>query len=442
MAAGRQTPPVLAPLLRPDFRLFFAGRTISLLGTSMAPVALAFAVLDAAHRAGDLGVVFAARVLPMVFVLLGGAVADRFSRRTVLALASLGSALTQGTVATVLLTGHYRLAVVAAAEFVAGVLDGFASPALRGVLPQLVDPPLLRQANALLSGTRNATKVLGPSLSGLLVVAVGSAPAIAFDAATYLVAAVLVARVRLAAPVRAERSTLLADVRTGWTAFRSIPWVWPVTLAFGFANLVQAGTWGVLGPLLTRQVAGTATWGFMLSTRGAGMLVCSALMYRIVVRHLLRLGQATSALFALPLVALGLHAHAPWLVATAFLAGMGSALGGIAWDTSLQEHVPGDVLSRVVSYDELLSYLAIPIGALAVGPLSDASGGFAVATASGLLFTVLALCPLASRAVRDLPSGSGTRRSSPTTWTPGTGPTRRRPGSSGPPRTVRTPGRS
>lgn len=188
-----------APLTHTGFRVFLAARLVSLLGSSMAPVALAFAVLDASGSAGDLGVVLAAHMLPLLALLLvGGAVADRFPRRTVLVAANLGSALTQGAVAALLLTGHYSLPAVAGLELLNGALAAFTTPALRGVLPQLVDKSQLRQANSALATTRNLTKILGPGLGGLLVVAAGSGPAIAFDAATYLIAAGLFLRLPLA----------------------------------------------------------------------------------------------------------------------------------------------------------------------------------------------------------------------------------------------------
>ena len=405
-------------LRQADFRWFFTGQLVSLLGTSMAPVALAFAVLNASGSTGDLGVVLAARMLPMlVFLLVGGATADRFPRRTVLVAANLGSALTQGAVAGLLLTGHYSLPLVAALEFLNGVLAAFTTPALRGVVPQLVGQARVRQANSLLGSMRNATKIFGPSLSGVLVVAVGGGPAIAFDALTYLIAVGCLARLSLTDPLPAAEgartTSLLTDIRDGWREFRRIPWLWPVSATFCLMNLVQTGTWQILGPELTKQVSGEATWGFVLSARGLGLLVMSALMYRLAVKHLLRLGQLMIALGALPLLALGARLHTPWLIAAAFVAGLGSSVCAIGWDTSLQEHVPTRLLSRVSSCDDLLSYVAIPIGQLGVGPLASAFGGFRVTTATGIVYLAAALLPLASPAVRRLPHAHQARAGQP-----------------------------
>lgn len=388
-----------------DFRWFFAGQLVTLLGSSMAPVALAFAVLDASGGTGDLGIVLAARMMPLlVFLLVGGAAADRLSRRTVLVVTNLGAALTQGGVAALLLTGHYALLPVAALEVLNGILAAFTSPALCGILPDLVARARLRQANALLGAVRNGTKIFGPGLSGVLVVVTGSGLALAFDAATCLLAAGCLARLPLATcAATPRRGGLLSDIRDGWREFGRIRWVWLGALSFFVINLVQTGTWQILGPALTQKISGKAMWGLVLSVRGIGLLVMSALMYRLVVGHLLRLGQLMSALGALPLLALGAHLNAPWLIAGAFLAGLGFAASGIGWDTSLQEHVPARVLSRVSSCNDLLSYLAIPVGQLCVGPLARTVGVFRVTMTAGIISVVASVIPLFFAEVRRLP---------------------------------------
>lgn len=385
----------------------------------MAPVALAFAVLDASARVGDLGLVLAARMLPMLgFLLIGGVVADRLPRGLVLVTAHLGAALTQGVTAVLLLTGHYSPWSLAALGLLNGVLGAFASPALRGLVPELVAKRELQRANALLGTVRNGTKVFGPVLAGVLVVAVGGGVAIAVDALGYLLAAVFLARIpapsgRNLSPARRHpspgRRHLGHELREGWDAFWHTPWLWPVTLAFCAVNLVNAGSWQVLGPRLTADLSSPATWGLVLSVRGAGMLVGSSLLYRLTVRRFLLWGQLAVVLNALPLLALGTRLSVPWLAAASFVAGVGLAVSAIAWETSLHEHVPTRVLSRVAAYDDLFSYLAIPVALLAVGPLSHGFGAHQVTTVSGLLFVAIALLPLAAPAVRRLPRATPER---------------------------------
>ncbi|MGW4379043.1 MFS transporter [Kitasatospora sp. NPDC004531] len=394
---------MLPPLLHHSgFRWFFTGRAISLLGSAMAPVALAFAVLDGSGRAADLGVVLALRTLPLLaFLLLGGAVADRLPRRTVLLTTHLGAGLTQGLVAGLLLTGHYALGPVAALEFLNGLLTAFISPALVGVLPELVPRDQLRPANALLGIVGNGSKVFGPALAGLLVAGAGPGWAVAGDALSYLPAALCLSRLP-AGRIAARRTALLPQLRAGWAAFRGTRWIWWTTWSYCATNLLLTGPWQILGP----QLSGPALWGALLAARGAGLLLAGAALYRLALPRLLAAGQLAGLVLPLPLLALGLHAPFPWVLAAALAAGLGSALAATAWDTSLQEHLPSAVLSRVAAHADVFSYLAIPLGQLACGPLATHYGPTAVATIAALAQTAPALLPLLARSVRTLPHGA------------------------------------
>lgn len=396
------TPRALPSTFAPPFRRFFLGRLVSLLGSAMSPVALALAVLTASGRPGDLGIVLAAQIVPQLALLLvGGAVADRCSRRTVLVVANLGAGLTQGAVAVVLITGRYDLPVVAGLELANGALNAFASPALRGIVPELVAPDELQRANALLASSRNAGKILGPTVAGLLVAGAGGGWAIAIDAFSYLAAAGLLVRLPVST-VAVRREHLLVGIRDGWREFRGIQWVWIVTLACGVINLVNVGPWQVLGPQLTSRLAGTAMWGVVLSVRAIGLLVTSVAMYQVTLRRPLRAGLAAGAFGGLALVALGLGADVPVLLAGALVAGMGFTALDIAWDTALQRRVPHDVLSRVSSYNDLLSYATTPVSQLLIGPVAEHWGAAPTAFWCGIAFAAAALLPLAARSVRDL----------------------------------------
>lgn len=395
-----------AVLFTGPFRGFFLGRLVSLLGSAMTPVALAIAVLSASGRPGDLGIVLAAQLVPnLALLLVGGAVADRLPRRLVLVVANLGAGLTQGAVAAVLLGGHYDLPLLAGIEVVNGALQAFTSPALRGILPELVAPQHLQRANAVLAGAANATRILGPTVAGLVAASVGGGWAIAVDALSFLVAATVLARLRLdARPVVAAKQGLLADLRDGWHVFRRIRWVWVTTVAFFVINLVNTGPWQILGPLLTTRRGGAAAWGLVLSVRAIGLLVASVLLSRVVPRRPLLAGHLAGAVGGLGLVGLGLGLSVPWVVACAFVAGLGFATLGITSDTAIQQHVPPDVLSRVGAYSDLLSYTAIPVGQLLVGPAAAYWGGAPVALCCGLGFGAASLAVVAVRDVRELPA--------------------------------------
>jgi MFS family permease len=184
--------------------------------------------------------------------------------------------------------------------------------------------------------------------------------------------------------------------------FRSLTWVWAGSLAFAGINFVQAGVWGVLGPVIAQDTIGAGAWGLVLSASAVGFLVSSIVMYRLTVTHLLRAGQVCAVLGAAPLLLLGLGAPVPVLIAGAFLSGAGTGIYGIAYETSMQEHIPGDSLSRVASIDNFGSLVTVPLGQLAVIPVAAAFGDAQVAVAGGIGYAAVALLVLAVRPVREL----------------------------------------
>jgi MFS family permease len=395
----------LAPLRDRRFRLLFTGRAVSMLGSSMAPVALAFAVLDISDSAAVLGIVLAARSIPMVaFMLLGGVVADRFSRSLVLQVSHLLSALTQGAVAVLLLTGSAEIWSLVVLEALNGTVTAFTFPALNSVVPAVVDRSLLQQANALLALSRNGLYVVGPTVATALVVTVGSGWALAVDALTWLVAAGCMGLLRVPAVGRQQPTSVLHDLRVGWGEFTSRTWVWLVVVSVGVMNVIIAGVWVTLGPVIAKDSFGIGPWGWVLSAQSFGLLVMTVLLTRVSLRRPLLAGMVGLLLTALPMLVLGIDPEVVPLVLLSFAAGAGMEVFGIGWSTALQEQVPEEVLSRVFSYDALGSFVAIPVGQLLAGPLAQWLGTREVAVGGAVLYAVVAAATLLSRSVRELSS--------------------------------------
>ncbi|MDF1606449.1 MFS transporter [Nocardioides sp. YIM 152315] len=395
----------LAPLREPRFRWYFLSRLVNLAGTTMAPVALAFAVLEVDDSAGSLGLVLAAHSIPqVVFLLFGGVVADRLGRTLVIQVSNVGAAVSQALLATLLLTGHAELWHFVALSAVNGTLSAMSMPAMAGIVPALVPREQLQQANVLISMSRSALAILGPSVSAALVVTVGPGWALAVDAATWLAAAMLLAPIRL--PARARTGTdpsLLRELVEGWQFFRRTTWLWVVVLAFGVLNAIHAGGLDTLGPVLAKDTdIGAHGWGLIMSAQAVGLFLMTLLLLRIPLRRPLFSGMLGVAFFGLPLVVMGLHPQTAWVMAAAFVAGMGIELFGLGWNLAMQEHVPDEMLSRAYSYDMLGSFVAIPVGQLAFGPLAAAFGIRDVLLAGGLVYLAVALLTLTSRSVREL----------------------------------------
>jgi MFS family permease len=394
----------LGPLAERQFRLLFAGRTISVLGNAIAPIALAFAVLDLTGSKSDLGFVLAARALPQVlFILVGGIWADRLKRNQVMVASNILSGASQALLAALLLTGTAQLWMLIALAAANGVSSAFFFPASVGIVPQTVPVPMLQNANALLRLGLNATTIVGSAIGGILVAATSPGTAIAVDSATFFLGALLIGLMSLPAGLQMEGSHFLAELAEGWREFRSRTWLWAIVLQFGVMNALTVGSESVLGPTVAKQsLGGAAGWGLILTCESAGFVLGGLLQLRLQPRRLLlvatlgvMLGSGFSAALAVPLP----------LVAVCFfalLAGIGVEAFGVNWDTAIQQEIPGDKLSRVSSYDALGSYVLIPVGLAVAGPIADAIGTSTTLYAVAVMNIVAALAVLSVRQVRTL----------------------------------------
>lgn len=393
-----------APLRERRFAWFYAARFVSTAGSMMAPVALAFAVLGITHSASALGYVLAARTTPLVlFLLFGGVVADRFPRALVMQVSNLLSGLTQALVAYLFISGTADLWMVIVLEAVNGTVSAFSFPAMTSIVPQLVPRTHLGQTNALLSVSRGALSILGPTVAAGLVVTVGAGWAIAVDACTWLVAAACMSRIRIPGrPKGAAGGSMLRELREGWSVFAGTTWLWAVVLAFGVLNAISAGAWFTLGPTLADRTFGPAGWGYVLSAESLGLLLMTVVVLRVGFRFPLRAGMLGMCLGAVPLLVLGLHPAVAPLVVVAFLAGAGTEVFSIGWSLAMQENIDEALLSRAYSYDALGSFVAMPVGQVLYGPLGDALGYRPVLVVSGLVFGAVCLLTLTSRSVRNL----------------------------------------
>lgn len=412
------TSEALAPLRERNFRLYFSSRVVNLLGSLMAPVALAFAVLEISDSPTALGVVLAAHSIPMVvFLLAGGVLADRFGRTLVIQSSNVLAGLTQLAIAFLVISGTAEIWHLVVLTAVNGVAAAAALPALASVLPQLVPRAQLQQANVLVSMARSGLSVVGPTVSSLIVVGVGPGWALAVDGLAYLGAAALLAPIRLPRPVRAVGGSAIRDLREGWGYFRSTTWLWVVVLAFSVICAVHQGGFFTLGPVLAKDTAiGERGWGLILSAEALGLLVTGFVLLRVRLERPLFWGMLGTVLYAAPLVALGLTDSLLLVVLAAFVAGAGIEVFGLGWQLAMQENVPDDMLSRAFSFDALGSFAAIPLGQLLAGPLALAFGLQPVMLVAGLALAGVALLTLLSPSVRDL------QRAEPATGVPATAP--------------------
>ncbi len=247
----------LGALRERDFRLLFAGTTITTIGDRLAGIALAFAVLDIAS-ATALGLVFAVRQgVQALVVVAGGVLSDRIPRNLVLVGASLVQGAAQAATAACVLGDIGGVAAIVALQAVYGLGLGLVLPAEVGLVPQTVSRARLQQANALQGLSRNMIGVLGPAIGGAVVVASSPGVALAFDAVSFLVCAGLLRRIRVTARDATTSPGFVHELREGWQEFTSRTWLWASVVLFGIGNVAFAG-WIVLGPAVADERLGGA----------------------------------------------------------------------------------------------------------------------------------------------------------------------------------------
>ena len=265
----------MTPLRVRNFRLLFAGRTISFFGTNLVPIALAFAVLDLTGSATDTGLVFAARTLAQISTLLvGGVIADRLPRQLVMIGSDTTNLAVQAVMGGLLVTHHASLWELVALQLVGGAATAFHSPASSGLVPQTVPPELLRQANSYMGIARYSANILGAAVGGVLVATIGSGWALLLDGATYATSAALLGAMALPAAARTAAATnFLGELREGWHAFTGHTWVWLLTLWISLYFLVTYAPFFVLGPYVARlDYHGPRSWAFVVTGEAIGAL--------------------------------------------------------------------------------------------------------------------------------------------------------------------------
>ena len=358
-----------------EYRLFFLGQAVSLLGDGMVNVALAFAVLDLTGSASALGLVLAARMLPLVgFLLAGGVMADRLPRRTVMVAADLVRVASQGAIAALLIAGVAQVWQLAALSAVTGSATAFFNPASTGLMPAVVSSGRLQQANALRGLAMAVGQIAGPAVAGVLVAGAGAGWALAVDAGTFAVSVAFLVRLHVPAMERLVVRSPLADLREGWDTFRSLTWLWTFVAAATIGNFVSAAS-GVLGPLVAKESLGGATaWALIVSALGVGSLAGGVLALHVRPRRPMLMATLPLYLFAAPLAMLALELPAVYIAAVSLLSGAGLMISNTVWETTLQRHVPAEALSRVSSYDWFGSLAFQPLGFAIWGPVAELNG--------------------------------------------------------------------
>jgi MFS family permease len=381
----------LARLLRyRDFRWLWLSQSASVVGDRIVVVAMALFVIGRTGSATDLGLVLAAQSLPLVgFLAVGGVWADRLPRHRVMFATDLTRFTLHALVAVLIFSGAVEIWQLVVIEALFGTAEAFFRPAASGLVPQTVPEPEIQRANALLTMSENVGEFVGPALATLLVLGAGAGSAFALDAATFLVSAACLTQVR---PRRREvasadsglatslaAASVWAEVREGFAEVRSRSWVWGTLAAFCVALFAGLAPWFVLGPIVAREQYGhTAVYGVVSAALGAGTIAGSVVGINWRPRYPMRLAMLAMLVWPVAAILFAAGVTLAFVLPVAGLAGVGIALFNVWWLTALAERIPPDKLSRVTSYDWMVSLGLLPLGYVLAGPLSARLGAVAV----------------------------------------------------------------
>ncbi|MER7023776.1 MULTISPECIES: MFS transporter [Streptomyces] len=360
-----------------NYTILTTATVVSGLGHAGALIAAAFAVLGAGGSATDVGLVAAARTVPLVALLLvGGALADRLPRHRVMVAANALSCLSQGGFALLVLTGDPQLWQMAALAALGGAGQAFFGPASEGMVLASVSGEHASRAFAVYRMGMNGANIGGAALGGALIAAVGPGWVLAADAAAFACAGALRAFLDVSGvPPRTGDGGMVRALRDGWQEVISRPWLWSVVVQFSVVNAVIAAAEAVYGPLVAdAHLGGPGPWGVALGAFGAGTVAGALLMTRYRPRRLLLAGSLCVFPLALPSAALAVPVSAGWLTLVMGLTGVAVEVFVVTWMTALHQEIPEEKFSRVSSYDWLGSVAGIPLATAFAGPVQDAVG--------------------------------------------------------------------
>jgi MFS family permease len=397
---------VLTALRSRDFRLLWLGQSASVIGDGLLIVAIGLFVTRMTGDPRDVGVVLAAYVLPLVlFLLVGGVIADRLPRQAVMITSDLSRAVLHGTLALLIALDAVQIWHMVVIGVLFGTSQAFFIPAYTGLVPQTVPEDQIQSAQALSGVSRELAAFASPAIATALVLTVGGAAAFALDAATFLVSAATLSRVRARSRGEAgARSSMLGELLEGWTAVRERSWVWATIAAFSTGLLVALAPFFVLGPSVSEEVYGSeAVFGVTNAFWGAGTVAGALLGSRWRPQWPLFTGLLVSIAWPAQIALFATGPPIALLYPVTASAGLGLGLFGVWWETALAQRIPAHLLSRVSAWDWMGSVALLPLGYLLAGPVASIVGEVEVLVGGGVIGTIAMAMALCSGSARRLP---------------------------------------
>ncbi len=400
-----------------DFRFLLADRLIAPASVGFSLVGVSFAVLKATNSATDLSYVLAAQIAPsLVFVLIGGVAADRFRAQRVIVAANVLMALGEGTFGILALAGNPPLWAMLGLEAVTGTGVALFYPASQALLPRIVPDSLLQEASALSRLVMNTGQMAGAAAAGLLVAAAGPGWALVLCGAGMVATVPMLLAIRATGPVlvgtapgstgsasTARARSMIAELREGWSEFRSHTWLWVIVAQFSVVMMAWYGAFSVLGPVVAREhLGGPAAWGAITAADAFGLIAGGMAALRFTPRRPMLFVVVTGGAIAISPLSLAMVLPLPAVCAASFGLGVFVEMMMVQWTVAMTRNIPPDKLARVSSYDVLGSVIVMPIGALIAGPLGTAIGTSRAQYGAAALIVIASALALIPRDIRTM----------------------------------------
>ncbi|MEU8103590.1 MFS transporter [Nonomuraea muscovyensis] len=372
------------------------GRALAALATALIPTTLTLAVLRATGSAQALGLVLACELVPLLlFLPVGGVLADRLRPERVVLLADLVRCLAQTAIGVELLAGTPRVVDLAVLSAVTGVAIAFGMPAVPRLVAGAVPGPDRLRVNTRIGVVTSLSSVIAPALAGAITLAAGPGWAALLTGMVYACSALTLGGIRTAGQSgRSRRGTFGRDLVDGWREVRSRPWFLRSVLGHGVWHFA-AGLFLTLGPLtVVQRLGGESAWVLIMQCGTVGLVAGVLAAPRLPIRRPIVVVQVAAALYLAPMAALAVPAPA-WVIAGAYAVAMfGLGLLSPLWETVVAQEVPEDALGRVRSFDQLISFAARPLGLAVAAPLAGVTGATGLLLAAGALVAVANLAAM------------------------------------------------
>lgn len=392
----------------PGFTRLISARLISNFGNGFMPIALSFGILALPEgSASDVSLVLGVQLAPTIaFMIFGGVAGDRFKRNRIVGGSDVIGSLFVFLSAASFIFGFTSIALLCFTGFIFGVLNAFWWPAFSGMLPEILPKEQLQKGNATVGVLNAFGYVAGSLVAGILVASFGAGWAILIDGISFLIAGILIWGINLP-PISSGDSekppAMWRELREGWSEFISRKWVVVVVIAFSFVNLAYEATLGVLGPIATKEHnGGPKEWSWVIAAITLGMIVGGVLALRIHFSRPLLVSIFPEIFVGVWIYMIGVPNQLVATLLVAFATGISIEIFYVAWSTSMQQHIPSESYSRVVSYDALGAYALAPIGLVIIGPIIEAIGVVQTSQLLAIITVLAVVTPVTFKEVRNL----------------------------------------